>query len=194
MPGIISTPTFTKSDLIGWDTRLIFSQNYPYQMDLNSTNYFDAIPNSYVRGTLGSYPINYWSEARVLRLKAGLMYDGSGSKLDIQAWLNDGTTSIKCSQNNGNSHDFAQGNTVTNVPINLEITFVRGGNGSDLSISGFYQYEWGSYDVGGANNRVVYVPMTYASGTLDFTQPTQIIIYVNNQPITFLWMTIEELG
>jgi hypothetical protein len=193
MPSIISTPTFTKSDLIGWDTRLIFSQNYPEQMDLNATNYFNAIPTNYVRGALGSYPINYWSDARVVRLKAGLMYDGSGSKLDIGVWLNDGSNTVKCNQNGGNSHDFAQGNTVTKVPINLEVTLVRGGV-SDVSISGFYQYEWQSYASGGPNNRVVYVPMTYAFGNLDFTQPTQMIIYVGNEPITFLWMTMEELG
>ncbi len=193
MPGIISTPTFTKSDLIGWDTRLIFSQNYPEQMDLNATNYFDAIPINYVKGALGSYPINYWSDARVVRLKAGLIYSGNGSKLDIQVWLNDGANSVKCKQNNGNSHDFAGGNAVSDVPINLEVTLVRGG-GSDVSISGFYQYEWGSYTTGGSNSKVVYIPMTYQLGSLDFTQPTQMIIYVGNEPITFLWMTMEELG
>ena len=189
-----STPNLTKDGVEGWGSRLIFSQNYPQYMDLNYTNYFDAIPPNYIRGTLGLFPSNYWSQGRILRLKASMFYSGSGSRFNISTRLTDGSNTINCRQDNGNNHDFASNNTAYNVPVNLEITYVRTGDDNGFAISGFYQYEWGSYDGGGENSKVVYVPMNYVYGNLDFSSPTQITITIEDQPVDIKWLTIEELG
>lgn len=197
MPGMITTPDFNKNDIQGWNTRLIFSQNIPSNVDLTSHhNYFTNISAAYTRGTLGAFPENYWSQGRMLRLKASFNYTGiGGSKLDINAGLDDGTNAIFGVSDNGNAHNFAGGNPLTNVPINLEITFSRSGTDNGFTISGFYQYEWGSYDSGGDNTKVIYVPINNVYDTiLDFTQPTQMILYVEDQSIEVFWLTIEELG
>lgn len=192
MPALISTPNLTKNGVKGWETRLIYSQNIPQQMDLSSTNYFDAVNGSYVRGALGIYPPNYWSNGKTLRLKASLNYGGSGARFNISTRLSDGNNSISCRQNNGNDHDFANGNAEYDVPISLEITYVSAD--SEMFISGFYQYEWGSYANGGSNSKVVYVPMNFSTGSLDFTTNTQMNITIDNQPVQVNWLTIEEIG
>lgn len=193
---MVSTPNFNAAEIDGWTNRVIFSQNIPTDVNLTGgNNYFTNIPPIITRGTLGRFPRNYWKQGRTLRLKASLLYSGNGSKLDIVASLDDSSNSIIARPNNGNSHNFVAGNAANNVPINLEITYVRGGDDNALSISGFYQYEWGSYDSGGDNSKVVYVPITFInSNVLDFTSQTQMGLYVDNEIVTINWLTVEELG
>ena len=194
MPEITSTPTLNKSDIKGWETRLIFSQNIPEYLDITSSDYFSVISPNLTRGTLGYFPAKYWSQGRVLRLKANLTY-GNAGKLDIQTQITDFNNSIACRQNNGQEHVFAGGNGPSNVPVSLEITYVRAGSDNGFGMSGFYQYEWGSYDSGGGNSKVVYVPMNYVyDSIIDFSAPTQIGLIINNGPVVVNWMTIEELG
>lgn len=196
MVEMISNPTFNKNNINGWETRLIFSQNYPQEMDLTGDDYFHAVTPNIIRGTPGVFPREYWTQGKILRLKANMFYSGGGAKFNISTRFNDGSSSLACRSDNGNDHYFAEGNTVYNVPVDLEITYVRSGSDNGFNISGFYQYEWGSYDTGGNNNRVVRVPLNYVqtSSLFDFTNPTRIVINVENQAVQFNWMTIEELG
>jgi len=188
-----STPNFTKDDIQGWNTRLIFSQNLPTNLDLTSYNYFDEVSPSLTRGTLGRFPRGYWSEGRILRLKANLTY-GNALELNIDTEISDGTNGLRCRSDDGNIHEFAGGNQPSGVPVNLEITYVKG-PGSEFSMSGFYQYEWGSYQSGGANSKVIYVPMNYVNDVvIDFAQTTGIGLVIGNGNVTVNWMTLEELG
>ena len=193
-----SSPTKTKDDIPGWETRLIFSQTIPTTLDLTSTNYFDAVSAFPItRGTLGAFPRGYWSQGRILRLKASFNYScgGSSARLNVITSLSDGTNEAGARSDNGQVHDFAQGVVVENVPVHLEINYFKGGDDSSFGISGFYQYEWGSYEYGGVNRKVVHVPINNVYDfTLDFSQPTQLGLTINNQPIEIFLLTIEELG
>ena len=195
---LTSSPTNTKDDIPGWETRLIFSQTIPTPLNLMGTNYFDAVHSfPLTRGTLGAFPSGYWSQGRILRLKASFNYScgGSSARLNVITSLSDGTNEAGARSDSGQNHDFAQGVVVENVPVHLEINYFKGGDDASFGISGFYQYEWGSYEFGGSNKNVVHVPINNIYDfTLDFSQPTQLGLSINDRPVDIFLLTIEELG
>lgn len=191
----ITTSNETINGVKGWSIRSIFSQTIPQLVDISSTNYFEILPiGSYKGLNKGNLPPNYWHEGKLIRIKGTFLYSTSTSeRLDMIVSITDNINTITAQPNDGNPHDFANGNALVNVPVNFEITLCRGEH--DFSVSGFYQYEWGSYNSGGVNQKVVYVPITPKTDTtLDFTQTTIISLNVVDDRVYMVHCTVEELS
>lgn len=191
----ITTSNETINGVKGWSIRSIFSQTIPQLIDITSTNYFESLLTGSYKGlNKGNLPPNYWHEGKLIRIKGTFLYSTSTSeRLDMIVSITDNINTITAQPNDGNPHDFASGNALVNVPVNFEIIMCRGEH--DFSVSGFYQYEWGSYNSGGVNSKVVYVPITpNTDTTLDFTQTTTISLNVVDDRVNMIHCTVEELS
>jgi hypothetical protein len=194
MAAITSSPTFNRDNIKGWYTRLIFSQTMMETIDIGGTNYFEVVSTANCKGG-GVLPPNYWSEGRILRIKGTFLYSSASAvRLNIRTGINDGSNQIYANQNNGNDHDFANGGTLDNVPVNFEINIIYS-NANYFTVEGYYQYEYGSYSTGGPNINVVHVPITPQSGNVvDVNSETKIYLIIGPEAVNMIYLTIEELG
>lgn len=198
---VANTPTFNRSVLPGWYSRLIYTHVY---LDEGYTtvggNYFTEINPDGAKGTY-QFPAGYWqrAEGRILRIQGSFLYSGDASRLNFVVRIVDSggfTSGVESDTNHGNIHDFAAGTAREDVPVFFEIELSHGPT-EYFNITGYYQYEYENYNGTGPNINVVHVPI-YIDNSVDSidstNNPTTLVLIIQNQAIKPIYLTIEELG
>lgn len=235
MPDLIikhPNPNFIINQVKGWNSRVLYTYyGAPGWTPLDIYNAYDDVTNIFyaienynssnsVILSKGQYQYPQYSRffktGKSIRVKGSLLVSSTSDPIfNISAKIYNGTNSSLltiAAQNNGSNHIFAQNSSYYNVPVNFEITYNcvetdnKGAPSLWFQANGFYQYDFGSYNNGGANNNVIYVPIW------NYTNSTQWIgvgdsndaydIYISfdgsanlgNPGIILRHLTVEELS
>jgi hypothetical protein len=196
-PSVTSFPSFIKGENRGYSNRTTYSLLYPVNTTyLQSTdNLFTILQTSFTNHYKGSNYV-YVRQNTTYRFKMIFQYTASDVNvpLNIRFGFDDGSTLYYAEQDNTNSHVFATGSQISDCPVSFEgiINFCES---NIISIDGFYQYTWESYDVGGNNTSTVYVPIThYDAEGIALAGNFFLSIYGSESNIKINYLTIEELG
>ena len=198
MPAIVvNTPTFSRTNMPGWYTRLIYSYTNGDGTAIDSTSdFFNAVNPDLARGSV-EFRRGYWdkSEGRILRMKGCFLYSGDAVQLDIQPEIWNGLTNVVAISNN-TYNMFADGANRTDCPVFFEIELLCK-ESNQFSWSGFYQYEWDGFNGGNPNNiEIAYVPI-YNEDTLTLitaTNDSYLKLKIGPNDIKPIFLTIEEIG
>lgn len=184
----------------GYTTRLKYALLFPITTSyFNDTdNIFDWIQANAIGYYKGFFTYPMINRDIILRFKCVFQYSclDSNTPLNIKIGWNDSITTYFADQNDNQSHVFAKGEIKSDVPVDLEFTIALMNNDC-ISMTGHYKYEFDSYNSGGDNTQIAYVPLTPFSSdavTLSSNCYPILSIYGSQENITINYLTIEEIG
>jgi hypothetical protein len=196
---VVNTPTFSRTNMPGWYTRLIYSFNNGNDTAIDCTgDFFSEVDSDFVRGSV-EFQRGYWdkSEGRILRMKGCFLYSGDGTQLNMQPRLYSNSGNVSATSNKDTYHTFANGSDRIDCPVFFEIELLCK-KSNQFSWSGFYQYEWDGFNGGDPTNvQIAYVPI-YNEDTLEnvvtTTNDSYLKLEIGPNDIKPIFLTIEEIG
>ena len=179
-------PTFTINEQPGWHTRLLYSYygfealDYYAQTGGYTQNLFEVI-DTYWGGVNPPYMARkgtyffpngsrFFKTGKHIRIEGRLRVSSTNSAIfNIDAGIyneNSGLITLAAS-NKRNDHSFALANGRDSVPVYFKINYMSWEDDSSnlyMAAEGHYQYEFESYNGGGPNTTVTYVPIWIDKG------------------------------